>query len=160
MMIERYGIWEAGAVFERILVPVDGSNISVLLAQMAANIAAKFGSEVVLLHVLQLPLPMEVLNPGREEPPDIYGEIKGRVESFGRRVLKNAALEFSALAVPTTEKTVWGDPAGEIVKEAHQGGYHLIVIGSRGLDDMEAWLMGSVSNKVVQRSRCPVLVVR
>lgn len=147
-------------MFERILVPVDGSNISVLLAKTAAKMAAKFGSEVVLFHVMQLPLPMEVLDPGREGPTDIYGEIKGRVENFGKRVLKNASGEFASLNVATSQKTVWGDPAGEIIKEADQGGYGLIIIGSRSLDDMEAWLIGSVSNKVVQRSRCPVLVVR
>lgn len=147
-------------MFNKLLVPVDGSNISVLLARTAAQMAVKFGSEVLLLHVLQLPLPMEVLEPGGEEPKDIYGEIRGRVENFGKRVLKMAAAEFAAVNVATVEKTVWGDPAAEIVREAGQDGYDLIIIGSRGLDDMEAWLIGSVSNRVIQRSRCPVLVVR
>lgn len=147
-------------MFGKILVPVDGSNISVLLAKTASRVAAKFGSEVVLLHVMQLPLPMEVLDPGREGSTDIYGEIKGRVESFGIRVLKNASGHFAQTDVALSEKTVWGDPAVEILREAEQGDYKLIIIGSRSLDDMEAWLIGSVSNKVVQRSRCPVLVVR
>ena len=53
-----------------------------------------------------------------------------------------------------------GDPADVLVQEAEDGGADLIVVGTRGLNTAERWLMGSVSTKVVHHAPCDVLVVR
>ncbi|MFZ5645743.1 MAG: universal stress protein [Bacillota bacterium] len=147
-------------MFSKILVPVDGSTVSNLVVKTAANMAEAFGSELVLLHVMQLPLPMEVLNPSKGSSGEIYNQIKERIEKFGKRVLDNSSGGLEGLNINYSQKAVWGDPSKEILKEAGEGRYDLIIIGSRGLDDMESWLMGSVSSRVVRRSRCPVMVIR
>ena len=53
-----------------------------------------------------------------------------------------------------------GDPAAVLVQEAENSGADLIIVGTRGLNFAQRWLIGSVSTKVVQHSPCDVLVVR
>ena len=54
----------------------------------------------------------------------------------------------------------FGDAADAIVKEAEASDADLIVVGARGLNTVERWLLGSVSSKVVHHAACDVLVVR
>ena len=53
-----------------------------------------------------------------------------------------------------------GSPAEVIVETADDEGYDLVVMGSRGLGRLTGFLMGSVSQYVVEQSKCPVLVVK
>jgi nucleotide-binding universal stress UspA family protein len=53
-----------------------------------------------------------------------------------------------------------GQPARVIVKTAEQGGYEAIIIGSRGHGDLEGLLLGSVSHKVANLSKCTVITVK
>ncbi|MGQ9586706.1 MAG: universal stress protein, partial [Anaerolineae bacterium] len=53
-----------------------------------------------------------------------------------------------------------GDPAQEIVQAAKEGGFDLIVVGHRGLSPVKAFLLGSVSERVVAHASCSTLVVR
>jgi len=50
-------------------------------------------------------------------------------------------------------------PAAEIARVAEEGGYDLIVVGSRGRTSVGELLLGSVLNALVRRAPCPVLVV-
>ncbi len=147
-------------MFKRILIPVDGSEASTAALKTAAKMAEIFGSELMLLHVMQLPSPMEIFETYSGKMGEIYYQVKERVEKFGEKVLAAAVGECSSFRVNFKEKAVWGEPASEILQEALLGKYDLVVIGSRGLDDIEEWLLGSVSQRVVRRSKCPVLVVR
>jgi nucleotide-binding universal stress UspA family protein len=53
-----------------------------------------------------------------------------------------------------------GDPAGEIVETAKRRNVDAIVIGSRGLGDLEGLLLGSVSHKVAHLAPCTCVIVR
>ena len=53
-----------------------------------------------------------------------------------------------------------GHPADAIIDAAEQGGYDLIIVGSRGLNAVARFLTGSVSSRVVAHAPCSVLVVR
>lgn len=147
-------------MFKKILVPIDGSGVSIAALKTAAKMAESFGSEVMLFHVMQLPSPIEIFETYSGKMGEIYYQIKERVEKYGERVLQGAVKECSAFKVNFKEKAVWGEAASEIIQEVLLGKYDLVVIGSRGLDDVEDWLMGSVSQRVVRRSRCPVMVIR
>jgi len=48
----------------------------------------------------------------------------------------------------------------EICREAKEGRFDLVIMGSRGLGEIKGYLMGSVSNRVVRHASCPVLIVR
>lgn len=147
-------------MFKRILVPVDGSEVSLKALKTAAKMAESFGSELMIFHVMQLPSPMEIFETYSGKMGEIYYQIKERVEKYGERVLTSAVKECSAFKVNFKEKAIWGEAASEILQEGLLGKYELIVIGSRGLDEIEDWLLGSVSQRVVRRSKCPVMVIR
>jgi len=74
--------------------------------------------------------------------------------------LEDALVEFASRDVTITKKLVWCYPSEETIQEATEGGYDLIVTGSRGLSAIKGYLMGSVSNRVTKHAPCPVLVVR
>jgi len=57
-------------------------------------------------------------------------------------------------------KLIWGDPKYEIVKEAEEGKYDLLIIGSRGLSGIKSFLLGSVGNHVAQNVKCTVILVK
>jgi nucleotide-binding universal stress UspA family protein len=56
-------------------------------------------------------------------------------------------------------KILYGDPVEELRREANDGGYDLIVVGSRELGPIGRVVLGSVSARLVKESPCPVLVV-
>lgn len=147
-------------MFKKILVPVDGSAASTAAIKAAGRIAEKFEAEIMIFHVMQLPSPMEIFETYSGKMGEIYFQIKERVEKYGERVIQSAVKECSAFKVNFKEKAIWGEAASEIIQEALLGKYDLVVIGSRGLDDIEDWLLGSVSQRVVRRSKCPVMVIR
>ncbi|MEK6977784.1 MAG: universal stress protein [Candidatus Hydrothermarchaeota archaeon] len=80
-------------------------------------------------------------------------DVSAVVFDKARKVLKKHGID------PMTE-TREGMAADEILKEAREGDYDLIVVGSHGASGVTGYMMGSVSSKVVQHAETPVLVVR
>lgn len=139
----------------RILLATDGSEEAELAARTAANLAAKTGSE---LHVVHIPvLPPEALH----VPLSLGTAALEELERRGRARLEELVgrLEASGGAVGGAHFRV-GSAAAEIVAQAEELEAGLVVLGSRGLGAMGRALMGSVSDSVVRYAPCPVLVVR
>ena len=137
----------------KILLATDGSEEAELAARTAADLAAKTGSELHVVHVLVLP---------PEALRDPFGtEARKEFEKRGRERLDELVgrLEASGGAVGGAHLRV-GSPAAEIVAQAEELGAGMVVLGSRGLGAMRRALMGSVSDSVVRHAPCPVLVVR
>ncbi|WP_339147837.1 MULTISPECIES: universal stress protein [unclassified Sutcliffiella] len=57
-------------------------------------------------------------------------------------------------------KTLSGEPGPSIVKHANEYDFDLVVIGSRGLNTLQEFVLGSVSHKVAKRAQCPVMIVK
>ena len=81
-----------------------------------------------------------------------------------REYAKNVAEEAKAVAIEQGSAGVRafvkvGPPARTIVKFAEDKDVDLIVLGSRGLGDLEGYLLGSVSHKVTSLADCPVMVI-
>ena len=137
----------------KILLATDGSEEAELAARTAADLAAKTGSELHVIHVLVLP---------HETLYDPFGtaareefEKRGRVkldELVGRLGASGGELGGAHFRV--------GSPDAEIVAQAEEVGVGMVVLGSRGLGAMRRALMGSISDSVVRHAHCPVLVVR
>ena len=138
--------------FTRILVAVDGGEHGQEAARVAARLARTTGGRLTLLHVYEAP------SAALGEPnysralSEALGESKRIVEAARQTVLATGGLE------PETE-WLGGAPGEVIVLAARDGGYDLVVVGSRGRGRLEAALLGSVSQHVVVQAGCPVLVV-
>ncbi len=145
-------------MFERILVPVDGSDRALAGLALAVGIQKKFGSELLILCVYRhhslLEASMSMVRP--EEPENLDDSMR----EFAGGVVENAkdfAAEHGAKEVRGFIKS--GPPARTIVEFAKERNADLIVLGSRGLGDYEGFLLGSVSHKVTSLAGCPVMVV-
>lgn len=146
-------------MFDRILVAVDGSQGALAALDAAIALQEKFGSELLLLcvyrHHSQLEASMSMVRP--DEPPR---PMDNSMEDYASDVVKHAkehAEKANAGKIRGFVKA--GHPSRTIVKFAKEKKANLIVVGSRGLGDIEGYLLGSVSHKVTSLSDCPVLVI-
>ena len=133
-------------MFERILLAVDGSDHSNKAATAAAELAGNSDGEVYVLHVREVGVkaPMET-------PSDAIDLVDGVIEE-----LKQSGVKADGTA--TTART--GQAAPAIVDAAKSLGSGVIVMGTRGLSDFSALVIGSMAHKVLHHAECPVLVVR
>jgi nucleotide-binding universal stress UspA family protein len=136
-------------MFERILVGVDGSEPSKRAAGVAADLARKLQTEVVVVHVKERDITwaggVDLETP--EEAQDLVDDTV--------RTLKDLGVS----ARGEVHSAVYGRAARVILEAANDSGTDVIVMGSRGLSDMAGLVMGSVTHKVLHLARCPVLVV-
>jgi len=145
-------------MYKKILVPIDGSEGSLLALDHSLKLAKNFEVEkVVIMHVASLPRPLQSYT-GKLRSH--YYTIKEKLEEYGEDILSEAAKKCKEMNIPAETKLVWGDPPGDIVEEIKKGKYDLVVMGSRGLSALERIWVGRVSNYVVNHANCPVLVVK
>jgi nucleotide-binding universal stress UspA family protein len=136
----------------RILVPIDFSDRCVGAAAYAKLVAARFGSEVVVIHVVeppQYPVGPEQLAQVVEAPTLSHRETVAQ-----ERVQEFAKLEFAD--IPTRVVVNRGDPAGIIVQQARAEKAGLIVMPTHGYGALRRAFVGSVTLKVLQETECPV----
>ncbi|MDH3661588.1 MAG: universal stress protein [Alphaproteobacteria bacterium] len=146
-------------MFERILVAVDGSKGSEKALQHGVRLQQLCGGELLILTVYRhhslLEASMSMVRP--EEPPENLDDV---MREHAREIAEDAkkkAAEAGAQKMRAFVKN--GPPARTIVQFAEERKADLIVIGSRGLGDLEGYLLGSVSHKVTSLADCPVMVI-
>ena len=143
-----------------ILLATDGSEEAVLAARAAAELSAKTGSELHVVHVgprVQIvgDLGPVYLDPGQEQ------QAQQRLDEESRKLLDEQVQKIEAEGVTVSEAHLKvGNQADNIVRLAEEIGADTIVMGSRGRGGVRRALMGSVSEDVVRHAHCPVLVVR
>ncbi len=139
---------------KKILVPVDGSQNSYEALMSAKDMAEKFSGQIVILNV-QKPASFET-----SEPVPDYKMDPEALKRRGKEVLDKA--EELVKGTSAEVKTLFsvGDPAEQILNLIDKEGADMVVMGSHGLSGVRRFLIGSVSNKVLQHSSKPVLVIK
>ncbi len=137
---------------KNILVPTDFSEHSEKAVRYGAELAAKFGAELHLVHAIEATPIM--YGEGAYFPPETEAEL----EAAATKQLD--ALEVEAEGVTVVRKVVPGHPFVEIIRYAKETDAGLIVIGTHGRGAIAHMLLGSVAEKVVRKAPCPVLTVR
>lgn len=134
----------------KILVPVDGSEQSI----MAAQWAAQSGGSVTLLnvHVLDSATTISMANQTAEE-------IRSIEDKHAAPLFERARAEMGGV-VPEDEIVVIGDAGEEIVGMVKSAGFDQVIMGSRGRSQLRELLLGSVSEYVLRHAPCPVTIVR
>lgn len=145
-------------MYNKILVPVDGSDCSNNATFYAAGLAEKLGAELTLLHVLP-PLPTYISNYS-DRMESIETTLMNEFTNEAQTILAKNKQIFSDKNIVVKTKLLLGNPADEICQLSAEKQYDLIVIGSRGLGGIKAYLMGSTSNRVSRHAKCPVLIYR
>ena len=140
---------------KKILLPLDFSEASPVLLQYASLFAEKNDAKVVIVSVAEDPftytgIPVEMqLIPVEDS---VEQNAKKRMESF---------LHENKDMLPSGSENVVlaGHPAEEIVTFAAEKKMDLIIIGTHGFKGLERMIFGSVAEKVIKMSPCPVLTV-
>lgn len=137
------------AMYERILLAVDTSEHSRKAVAAAAEIAGRFQSEVLVVHVRE---------PGLAETGDHLETEREAAElaEWAAGILQSAGARIQIRVSSSGRRGV----AGAILAAVTDFQPGLIIMGSRGLTELTGLLLGSVSHKLIQLADCPVLVVR
>jgi nucleotide-binding universal stress UspA family protein len=101
----------------------------------------------------------EVLYPAPLTPVDVKA-LQAEEEKRGAAVLDEARLAFESSGLLVRTLMHRGDAATEILDLARQEQIDMIVCGSRGLNPVSGWLLGSVSRKLVHYAPCSVLIIK
>lgn len=141
----------ATSEFQRIVVPIDFSDHSTDLLLYAKELAAKYGSELHLIHVVEQPIYPTFYAFDTAPITDILGRIKASAEEKLREMSAGMEAQIHVLE---------GKPTRLITEFATQIGASLIVIATHGLTGLDHMLLGSVTEKVVRRANCPVLTIK
>ncbi|WP_327053804.1 universal stress protein [Halomicrococcus gelatinilyticus] len=139
-------------MYDRILVPTDGSEVAANAAARAFELAAAFDAE---LHVLS------VANPNALAPDARTPRITGRLEREAEKVVGETASRARQHGVDSvTAEARLGTPHSAILDYADEHDVDLVVMGTQGRTGLRRHLLGSVTAKVVRLSDVPVLTVR
>ncbi len=157
-------------MYDKILVPLDGSEQAHTAFIHAIEIAKKFNSDIEILHAISFveqyiafsPYPSSGINPETRIPEQWIEDYIIKVEENSHKMLSEAKKlgELLGSDIKISTKLLKGGPGPVIVKEASEEKFDLIVMGSRGLGGLQDLLLGSVSNHVVNNAKIPVLIVR
>ena len=139
----------------KILLPVDGSELSLEAVRFAIRLAgAGLNTELVLANVQEPANLYELIVAHNPEVIDrVSTEAGTHLLASARALLLAAQLEFEV-------EIGKGDPANTILDIAERFACDLIVMGVRGNSALRSALMGSVSNEVLHASPVPVVIVK
>ncbi|GAB3670142.1 universal stress protein [Halopiger thermotolerans] len=138
-------------MFDFVLVPVDGSDPATAALEYALEIASTHEATVQLLYVADTNKPSLT---------QYEGTVVDVLEREGEDVISDARERATKRDVPVTDDIVQGDPREAIVDAANPDFVDLVVMGTHGRDSLEKYVLGSVTEHVVNASETPVLSVR
>ena len=145
-------------MFKKILVPVDGSQTSWKALDTARSLAEKYDGRLLVITVmipygsgsfLQMSLDQTLID-----------QNNAAMKKAGFATLDMAKDKLGSYAGDVEYLGETGNPAELILDACKEKGCDTIVIGSRGLSGVEEFLLGSVSSKVSQYAKVPVVVVK
>ncbi|HXO44344.1 MAG TPA: universal stress protein [Candidatus Cybelea sp.] len=141
---------------KRILSPIDFSDPSNEALETAADLAARFDSELLLVHVVpmlpRLPSPAAIFN---------EAEYEQELQRDGVERLAGLAGKLTANGMKVRSEVGTANDVGmEIVRLAEHDQADLIVIATHGMTGWHRLAFGSVAEKVVRLAACPVLLLR
>jgi len=141
-------------MYKNILVPTDASESAEHALMVAIELAKKLGSQILLLHVVFTPEAMGyTLSSG-------ISVIQEELGISGREVLTVALAGIDTGNVSIEKKLLFGHPGLVILEEIENGQIDLVVMGNRGYGAIAGSLLGSVSQRVLNKARCPVMIVK
>ena len=139
-----------------ILSPIDFSDPSHEALSTAAELASKFGSELLLVHVVpmlpRLPSPAAIFNEAEYEQ-ELHKDSVARLKELTDKLIAKGVKARSEVGTAN-------DVGMEIVRLAESNGVDLIVIATHGMSGWHRLAFGSVAEKVVRMASCPVLLLR
>ncbi|MCL4429997.1 MAG: universal stress protein [Chloroflexi bacterium] len=149
-------------MIRNVLVAVDGSENSDRALDFALDLAEKYSAAVTVLNVSESP----AMGAVPLEPTTVSGDSMVLFAKDLRRLheeILSSAVAHAKEAYPkvvVSSKLREGNPALEIVAEAKEAGFDVVVVGHRGVGRVREIFLGNISEKVSHLAPCPVIIVR
>ena len=144
-------------MYQRILVPTDGSDVTAKAVETAINLARSLKARLYTISVKE-PFPYSAISEMQPTPPQEFYDAQERIASQRIKAVSEAC---AAAGVECEAHTVEAlHPWEAIIDHAKQMDCDLLVMASHGRRGVSALILGSETQKVLTHSKLPVLVVR
>lgn len=138
---------------KRIIVAIDESEVAEHIMNSASELVETTDVDVIVLTVIEIPsFPSE----GEIDMPQIESEEK-RIAEYHKKLIEKY---FSGSTLLVESKILHGNAANKICEFAKSQRASLVIIGTKGVSDLQTKLLGSVSEKVVKNCHCSVMNIR
>lgn len=141
-------------MFSKILIAVDGSEVSYRALDAALFLSEKLGSKITAIHV------MENVPTVYIESQKVLDELLEARKNESQKILDECSLIATKKGITLTTNLLEGNTASTILEFSQSEKYDVIIIGSRGMGKFKELILGSVSSKVIHHSTCPILLIR
>ncbi len=142
-------------IFKNILIPVDGSNYSLAAVRIAGRLARIHMSKLTILHVIDTQVEEQLCRLNKEQ----CESIRINMEEEAQGLVNHMKRELSELGVEARTLVIRGAPHEVILDISARESVDLIVMGKLGRRGIKRILLGSVAERVIEFSKCPVLLV-
>lgn len=142
-------------MFQRILVPLDGSARAQRALPVAARLARASGGSIILVQALSIDIDLYLV-----PQPTLIDRVINVELAEAERYLLTLASSPPLAGVPTETVALFGSAASSLLSVVHSSKADLIVLCSHGRTGMTRWALGSVAEKVARQSPVPVFVLR
>lgn len=138
-------------MYERILLPTDGSEGSDRAVEQAIGLASETGGELHVLFVVEdIPYAPELMD----------DQVEGQLRALGEEAIEEIRARAADAGVTVVTEVRQGAPHSAILGYADEAAADVIVMGTHGRSGLDRYLLGSVTERVVRTAEVPVLTVR
>ena len=146
-------------MYRKILVPLDGSELSECsLEPLRALTTSGNITEVIILRVLE-PMHSQTLAALSEAGGTLLKEIEDNRGKEAKHYIQNIATKLQNEGIKAEPIMIPGNPGDVILNYAKSNNVDLIIMSTHGRSGISRWVMGSVTNKVLNHSPIPVLII-
>lgn len=142
--------------FSTILFATDFSETSEYAFDYAYTLAKTFKSKLIVMHVINEPVDLR----GFYVPHISFDSLEKEIEDAAEKMMNKFCLGRLTDLASSDTVIVSGIPYDEIIAFADKENVSLIVLGTHGRAGLDHLLFGSTAERVVRRSRCPVMTIR
>jgi nucleotide-binding universal stress UspA family protein len=145
-------------IFNRILIPLDGSEAGKAALPHAAALADKLATELILFQAVAPGQHVHTVGGLTYVPftEQLLDSMKADAEQY----LQKVAEELAGTKANIRHEVRIGDPSQEIIKFANEASISLVAISTHGHSAIREWFSGSATYKVLHGGNTPVLLVR
>lgn len=144
-------------MFDKIIVPLDGSRLSEQIIPYASALAKGMHIPVQLLHVVN-PDTEHLRDPGEVAHPVFYDQLLEQQQGWARLYVQAMAKRLEDQGVNAEARVAVGTPEHEIVEAAGYDGQGLVAMATHGRAGIGRMVLGSVADRVLQQGRMPLLL--
>ena len=147
---------------KKLLIPIDGSPVSIKAAEKAIALGRLLESELTFVSVVNMPSEDKYASYGMNIEQQFSANRKEMIKKLIQeetKMLKIIVRNLDIDNIKVVQKVIVGRPAAEIIKLAEEEHFDYIFIGRGGSSAIDRLFVGSVAQKVIAASPCPVVVV-